>query len=204
MPRLRQTVLEERAERLEQMSVFATGVSDPDPGDDDGDSLEKIERDLLRELSGLTERMAKREELVISKEEDRYRWMRETAEQFRAGGVTEIDLDAVADYFDEVSNSDRREVVSRLRRIIEHRLKLDHVSGPELERNRRGWEKTIREQLMQIGDVFDESPSLRKILTPELLTKSYMAVRNDVAEIYEVDPPAGCPYTYAQLLESGK
>lgn len=128
---------------------------------------------------------------------DRYQSMRESAQRLRAS--EEVDLSTVADWLDEMSGSDRREVVARLRRIIEHRLKLDYISGPELTRNQRGWRKTIRQQVAQIGDIFDESPSLRRQLTPELLAKSYAVERKDVAEIYEVNLPVDCPYTYAQL-----
>ena len=83
---------------------------------------------------------------MVNKELDRYEWMRETAQHLRSGELSEIDPIAVADWFDEVSGSDRREVTSRLRRIIEHRLKLDYVTGPDLERNRRDWGVTIDEQ----------------------------------------------------------
>ena len=58
--------------------------------------------------------------------------MRETAEHLRNDEIDEIDPKATADWFDEVRRSDRHEVVSRLRLIIEHRLKLDYVTGPEL------------------------------------------------------------------------
>ena len=138
---------------------------------------------------------------MVNKELDRYEWMRETAQHLRSGKLSEIDPVAVADWFDEVSGSDRREVASRLRRIIEHRLKLDYVTGPDLERNRRGWNITINEQTAQMQSIFDESPSLRGQLTQEFLEKTYASVRRGVAEAYDVQPPEVCPYTYAELIE---
>jgi len=137
---------------------------------------------------------------MVNKELDRYEWMRETAQHLRSGELSEIDPVAVADWFDEVSGSDRREVTSRLRRIIEHRLKLDYVTGPDLDHNRRGWDVTIIEQTGQLESIFEESPSLRRQLTQELLEKTYASVRRSVAKAYEVKPPEACPYTYADLL----
>jgi hypothetical protein len=137
---------------------------------------------------------------MVTKEQDRYEWMRETAQHLRADELAALDPVAMADWFDEVSNSDRREVVSRLRCIIEHRLKLDYVTGPDLERNRRGWDVTIGEQTGQLESIFAESPSLRGHLTPELLAKTYASVRSNVATAYEVEPPTECPYRYAHLL----
>ena len=130
--------------------------------------------------------------------------MRETAEHLRNDEIDEIDPKATADWFDEVRRSDRHEVVSRLRLIIEHRLKLDYVTGPELARNRRGWGLTVGEQKGQLTIMFDESPSLRNLLTPELLQKTYSSVRENVARVYEVDPPVECPYGFEELLEEGK
>ncbi len=137
---------------------------------------------------------------MATKETDRYEWMRDTAQQLRDGELGELDFGAMADWFDEVSNSDRREVVSRLRCIIEHRLKLDYVTGAELDRNRRGWDLTVNEQTAQLESIFDESPSLRRHLTPELLAKSYASVSAAVAKAYGASLPSACPYTYPELL----
>ena len=139
---------------------------------------------------------------MVSKEVDRYAWMRETAQRLRDDD--DPDPIAMADWFDEVSNSDRREVMSRLRCIIEHRLKLDHVTGPELERNRRGWDVTISEQAAQLATIFEESPSLRRQLTAEVLAKTYASVRRSVAKAYGINPPVECPYRYAQLMEEAE
>jgi len=139
---------------------------------------------------------------MVSKEVDRYEWMRETAQRLRDDD--DPDPIAMADWFDEVSNSDRREVMSRLRCIIEHRLKLDHVTGPELERNRRGWDVTISEQAAQLATIFEESPSLRRHLTAEVIAKAYASVRRSVAKAYGINPPVECPYGYAQLLEEAE
>ena len=141
---------------------------------------------------------------MVSKDTDRYEWMRETAQHLRDDELAQLDPVAMADWFDEVSNSDRREVISRLRCIIEHRLKLDHVTGPELERNRRGWDVTLIEQTEQLEGIFEESPSLRRHLTAELLAKAYASVRRSVVKAYGINPPAECPYSYSQLLEEGK
>jgi hypothetical protein len=141
---------------------------------------------------------------MVSKDTDRFGWMRETAQHLRNGELAVLDFEAIADWFDEVSNSDRREVVSRLRCIIEHRLKLDYVTGPDLERNRRGWDVTVSEQAGQLESIFDESASLRRHLTPELLAKTYASVRRSVAKAYGINPPTDCPYGYPQLLEETK
>jgi Domain of unknown function DUF29 len=137
---------------------------------------------------------------MVTKDLDRYEWMQETARNMRLGELRKIDPGAIADWLDEMSKSDAREVRNRLACLIEHRLKLGYVTGPELERNRRGWELTTNEQLRQLDDIFDESPSLRNQFTPELLSRTYHRVSKDVARVYEVKLPVECPYTYAELI----
>src|SRR5215510_8380102 len=90
---------------------------------------------------------------------DRYDWTCRTVRELRAGDVRNIDLSAVADYLDEMSRSDAREVRNRIVRIIEHRLKLDHVTGQTLEWNQRGCKVTIGEQQSELRAVFEESPA---------------------------------------------
>jgi len=132
---------------------------------------------------------------MATKDIDRYEWMRDTAQHLRSGELAALDPVAMADWFDEVSNSDRREVNSRLARLIEHRLKLDYVTGPELERNERGWDLTVSEQVRELASIFDESPSLRNHLTPKLLHDTYSRVAPVIARVYKVSLPDLCPYT---------
>jgi hypothetical protein len=133
---------------------------------------------------------------------DRYEWTCKTVRDLRAGDVNNVDLSAVADYLDEMSRSDAREVSSRVVRIIEHRLKLDYVAGQTLELNQRGWKVTVREQQSELRAIFKESPSLRRTLTPELLEFAYREACDIVAEPYDINPPADCPYTIADLLDN--
>ena len=67
---------------------------------------------------------------MVTKENDRYEWMRETAEHLRNDEIDEIDPKATADWFDEVRRSDRHEVVSRLRLIIRASIEGSPTSRP--------------------------------------------------------------------------
>jgi hypothetical protein len=60
---------------------------------------------------------------------------------------------------ESLGRSDRRELRSRITRILRHLLKLE--ASPAAE-PRAGWRATIREARGEIGGVLDDRPSLRR------------------------------------------
>ncbi|HEX6141522.1 MAG TPA: DUF29 domain-containing protein [Geminicoccaceae bacterium] len=139
-------------------------------------------------------------------ERDFYLWTREQARLLREAAAqrmnTPFDLLNLAEEIESLGRSDRRAVVSRLARIIEHALKLDHSpAGPP----RRGWKVSIQKQRVQLRRAFAESPSLRGELS-ELAEEAYeigrlQAFEGMIDEVDEDELPRANPYRLDDLLD---
>ena len=95
-------------------------------------------------------------------DEDFVLWSKQQAEALRAAGRgatnQPIDWENVAEEIDSLARSEKRELGSQIRRVVEHLLKLEYspAAGP-----RRGWVASIIDARSEIEDVLDDSPSLR-------------------------------------------
>jgi hypothetical protein len=131
---------------------------------------------------------------------DFYEWCRKTAAALRAGDLREVDIEHVAEEIEDMGKRDLRELESRLKRILEHKLKLEYLPLWMVERNRRGWMNSIREQAREGEKVLRDSPSLRRCLR-DLLPESYRHARIGVEEKFPgTELPKDCPWTLAEIL----
>jgi len=99
-----------------------------------------------------------------------------------------IDWDNVAEEIETLGRSERRDVTSRLRTIIEHLLKLT-VSPAQAPR--RGWTSTVLRTRLELEDILQESPSLRPdvpALVQEISPKVGKLVGQDLKESGEATP----------------
>lgn len=137
---------------------------------------------------------------------DYYQWTREQARLLREAAAarmnTPFDLLNLAEEIESLGRSDRRTVVSRLARIIEHVMKLDHSPA---EQPRRGWKVSIQKQRIKLGQLFAESPSLRTDL-PNLSEQAFeigrlQALEGMIDEVDEDDLPRTNPYRLDDLLD---
>jgi hypothetical protein len=131
---------------------------------------------------------------------DFYCWALETAAALRSGRIAEVDLDHVAEEIESMANRDLRELKSRLERILEHKLKLQLISGPVRERNDAGWTGSISRQQAAIEDLLAQSPSLRPRIA-ELISGAYNHAARTVARSFRVAPPDDCPWSVDEILE---
>ena len=144
-------------------------------------------------------------------EQDFYGWTQEQARALRArgeqGANPPVDWANVAEEIESLGQSDRREVISRLRAIIRHLLKLQCSPAAE---PRPGWKRTVTLQRIEIADVLDASRSLRRELPALIGQAAEGAIRlaaDDLAEYGET--AAACHakllgvshYTPEQLLD---
>ena len=85
----------------------------------------------------------------------------------------------------------------------EHLVKLRFTTGQTLERNQRGWKVSIANHQIEIRKILQESPSLKRELTPELLAESY-AHATRLFAIWEFPAtlplPQVCPFTWDDIL----
>ena len=96
-------------------------------------------------------------------DEDFVRWSEEQAAALReaAGSGVNLPLDweNLAEEVESLGRSERHELRNRIATIIEHLLKLEHSPAT---RPRNGWIATIGRARLQIEDLLESSPSLRR------------------------------------------
>ena len=134
-------------------------------------------------------------------EQDIYAWSKEQADLLRARRFEELDLEHLIEEVDDLGESLKRSVRSRIRNIIEHLLKLEHSPAPE---PRRGWYDTV---IAQRSDLLDElTPSIRREVEPTLPDLYDRARRNAATSLRTHDEnsaaealPTACPYSLDQI-----
>lgn len=98
-------------------------------------------------------------------DEDLVRWSAEQAAALRAAAASgtnlPLDWENLAEEIDTVGRSQRTELRSRTRTLVEHLLKLACSSAVD---PRRGWKDTVRRTRVAVRDLIEESPSLEREL----------------------------------------
>jgi len=142
-------------------------------------------------------------------DEDFVLWSKQQAEALRAAarGATNqpIDWENVAEEIDSLGRSDKRELASQIRRIIEHLLKLEHSPATE---PRRGWVDSIGDARNQIEVLLDDSPSLKKDIPAVIAAEIERASRKVIRDLEQYSEPGraglsgirAAHYTEAQIL----
>jgi hypothetical protein len=134
-------------------------------------------------------------------EHDFYAWSKAQADLLRAGRYSDLDLEHLIEEVDDLGESLKRSVRSRMRTIIEYLLKLEHSPA---QAPRGGRYDTI---LTQRSDLLDElTPSIRREVEPAL-PQLYDRERENTAaslrkrgEHAAADAlPQTCPYSLDQI-----
>jgi Domain of unknown function DUF29 len=138
-------------------------------------------------------------------EQDFVLWTEQQSRALRdAAGVganLPLDWENLAEEIESLGVSYRRELRSRIARIIEHLLKLEHSPATD---PRRGWMETITRQRSEIELLVNDSPSLRRdvsrIVTEEAPRVARLTTR--VLRLHGEDPGnlAIPSYTEDQVL----
>ena len=125
-------------------------------------------------------------------EEDFFLWSQSQAEALRAAARSTtnlpIDWENVAEEIESLGRSDRRELSSQIRRVIEHLLKLQYSRATN---PRAGWIDSIVDARNEIEVLLDDSPSLRREVDGAIVTEMKRASRKAISEIdkyEEADP----------------
>jgi len=132
-------------------------------------------------------------------EDDLFAWTQEQAALLRAHAADAIDWENLAEEIESMGRRDRRELKSRLRVVLLHLLKWQ--AQPKL----RGasWRKTLLAQRIEIRDLLQQSPSLRREV-PGLIREAYAdAVKEAIDEtgLRTETFPGTCPYAPEDVLD---
>jgi hypothetical protein len=105
-------------------------------------------------------------------------WSRHQAAALRAaaqGGSNQpLDWGNLAEEIEDWGKSTRRELRSRLLVILEHLLKLEHSSAIDPQ---AGWRETVGCERSNVGDLLEDSPSLRGELAEMIARAGARAAR---------------------------
>ena len=85
-------------------------------------------------------------------------WLEMAIAQLKVGDFDNLDIENLVEELEGLSGSNKREIESRLIRLIEHILKRCYVSMPDCY---RGWQVTIISQRDELRRLLRQSPSLK-------------------------------------------
>ena len=131
---------------------------------------------------------------------DFYAWTQQQAALLKEEEFTEVDWQNLIEEIEDMGRSNKREVSSRLTRILEHLLKL--FTEPN-SRAANHWKRTILTQRIDLRRHLRDNATLRATVS-EFIDDAYSDARRlavsglgcSVAAL-----PAACPWTAEQLLD---
>ena len=91
-----------------------------------------------------------------------------------------LDWDNLAEEIESLGRSQRAELKSQIRRVLRHLFKL--VASPAAE-PRGGWRATIRDARVEIEDVLEDSPSLRREIADIVAKQGHSAAKLAAADL---------------------
>ena len=137
-------------------------------------------------------------------ESDYYAWVRDQVQALRAGRLSELDGENVAEELEDLGKAVRRELQSRLELILSHLLKWAY----QPDRRSSSWENTIDEQRRRVADLVDKNPSLKSCLE-EVASDAYRYARGSAGNDMGLAPrawrrhfPTTSPWSLSQILDT--
>ncbi|NYE61434.1 hypothetical protein FHW58_002641 [Duganella sp. 1224] len=132
-------------------------------------------------------------------ETDALIWTERQIALLRAGQFDQLDVENIISELGYQVRKDKREVATRLRRLLHHLLQYQF----QPTRIGNSWRQTIATQRRQIDVVLEEIPSLRRLLDDYAARAYPKAVRDAALETYLPAStfPNQLPYTLDQILD---
>ena len=132
---------------------------------------------------------------------DLHAWAIEQAALLRAGRLSEVDVQHIAEEIEALGRTEKREMVSRLAVLLLHLLKWAY----QPERQGKSWRLTVEKQRRQLARHMRDNPSLRAWQNEAMADAYGDAVLR--AE-RETDLPRdlfpwACPYSFDQVVDDG-
>ena len=95
-------------------------------------------------------------------ESDLNLWLEQTIAQLKIGDLPNLDITNLIEELEGLAGRDKRELESRLERLLEHILKSCYVDLPDCD---RGWVVTILHQRSELRKILKQSPSLKRVFS---------------------------------------
>ena len=125
-------------------------------------------------------------------ETDFFQWIQEQAKALREHNQNALDWDNLKEEIEDLGNEKLNAVNSFLKRLIEHRLKLDY-SQEIYPRNH--WLKEINNFQDELEDRITQT-----LLNKVDVEKQYQRAKRLVLSEYKLELPEKCPYTFEDLM----
>jgi hypothetical protein len=113
-------------------------------------------------------------------ESDLNLWLEETIAQLQAGDLHNLDITNLIEELAGLAGRDRRELESRLERLLEHILKRCYVDLPDCY---RGWVVTVMHQRSDLKKILRQSPSLNRFFS-DAFAESFLTALSIVKTEY--------------------
>ncbi len=129
-------------------------------------------------------------------------WANEQAELIRAGCLSELDLENIAEEIEDVGKSEKYEIANRMAVLICHLLKWEH----QLDYRGSSWISTIHDQRERIELRLKKSPSLRLFIADDdwRMRDAYLDGKQQASTetgISNADFPSECPWITEQIMD---
>ena len=133
-------------------------------------------------------------------EQDIVAWANEQAALLRAGKLSAIDIEHIAEEIEDVGKSEQRELASRMAVLLAHLLKWQFQPG----RHGSSWQRTIKEQRRAIGVALRKTPSLKNSLNDtDWITSAWADAVSKAIDETGLDLfPDTCPWSMQQALDA--
>jgi hypothetical protein len=131
--------------------------------------------------------------------DDLYGWVEDQIALLKAGRLSEIDADNIAEELSDVGNEQYDKLESAIRVVLLHLLKWDH----QPERRSRSWVGSIVEQRRRVARVLKKNPTLKPHIA-EAILEAYEDAQTDAAvetNLREDQFPKDCPYSWEDILD---
>jgi Domain of unknown function DUF29 len=133
-------------------------------------------------------------------EEDVVAWASEQAALLRAGKLSAIDIEHIAEEIEDVGKSEQREFASRMAVLLAHLLKWQY----QPDRRGSSWRRRIEVQRERIKLRLKKTPSLAPMLMdPEWIMDMWADARQTASQETEIGFaifPDACPWSMQQAL----
>ncbi|MGY6529686.1 MAG: DUF29 domain-containing protein [Cyanobacterium sp.] len=123
-------------------------------------------------------------------------WAEVMAQNLEQKNFSGLDIENLVEEIRDLSKRERDKLLSSIRLIIHHLLKWDY----QPQKCSRSWQISITRERNNLDFYLEDSPSLKKYLATEWVTKVYRNASLDAMKETGLDFPTVCPYSIDDIL----